>query len=104
MMTTRPVTSELSEFDDLLREWGFDPNKYMILDNTIRVSTWDMNLGKGEIQQAWAYKAQIVAKDLVLDTKDYAKLNSWIQSYKRKPKPKVKQPKSTFFVAISDLQ
>ena len=104
MMTTRPVTSELSEFDDLLREWGFDPNKYMILDNTIRVSTWDMNLGKGEIQQAWAYKAQIVAKDLVLDTKDYAKLNSWIQSYKRKPKPKVKQPKSSFFVAISDLQ
>ena len=104
MMTTRPVTSELSEFDDLLREWGFDPNKYMILNNTIRVSTWDMNLGKGEIQQAWAYKAQIVAKDLVLDTKDYAKLNSWIQSYKRKPKPKVKQPKSSFFVAISDLQ
>ena len=63
-----------------------------------------MNLGKGEIQQAWAYKAQIVAKEHTLDKKDYNRMIKWIESYKRKPKAKVTQPTASFFVAISDLQ
>ena len=35
---------------------------------------------------------------------EYDKLLKWIQSHKRKPKQKVKDPKRSFFVAISDLQ
>jgi len=103
-LTTRPIDNSNPEFDKLLAEWGFDPEKYSIVNDTIRVSTWDMNLGKGEIQQAWAYKAQIVAKEHTLDKKDYNRMSKWIESYKRKPKPKVTQPTASFFVAISDLQ
>ena len=103
-ITTRAMQNASPEFDDLLKSWGFDPEKYSILNDTIRVSTWDMNLGKGDVQQAWAYKAQIVYKEHVLDTEDYDRISKWIQSYKRKAKPKVKQPEASFFVAISDLQ
>ena len=59
-ITTRALQQANPQFDELLQSWGFDPKKYSILNDTIRVSTWDMNLGKGDVQQAWAYKAQIV--------------------------------------------
>ena len=64
------MTSSTPEFDELLQEWGFDPKKYAIVNDTLRVSTWDMNVGKGEIHQAWAYKAQIVATEATIDQED----------------------------------
>ena len=103
-ITSRATTNPTPEFDDLLKEWGFDPNKYTILNDTIRVSTWDMNIGKGETQQAWAFKAQIVATETTIDKEDYKKISKWIESYKRKAKPKKTNPTASFFVAISDLQ
>ena len=103
-ITTRAMDNASPEFNDLLRSWGFDPDKYSILNDTIRVSTWDMNLGKGDVQQAWAYKAQIVYKEHALDKEDYDRISKWIQTYKRKAKPKVTKPQASFFVAISDLQ
>ncbi len=48
-ITSRAMTSSTPEFDELLQEWGFDPKKYAIVNDTLRVSTWDMNVGKGEI-------------------------------------------------------
>ena len=103
-ITTRAMDNASPEFNDLLRSWGFDPDKYSILNDTIRVSTWDMNMGKGDVQQAWAYKAQIVYKEHALDKEDYDRISKWIQTYKRKAKPKVTKPQASFFVAISDLQ
>lgn len=55
-----------------------------------------MNMGSGNIQQAWYYRATIVANDLALSDKDYDRLLSWIKSHKRKPKPKVTRPKRSF--------
>jgi len=103
-ITTRAMDNASPQFDDLLRSWGFDPEKYYILNDTIRVSTWDMNLGKGDVQQAWAYKAQIIYREHALDQDDYDRISKWIQTYKRKAKPKITKPKASFFVAISDLQ
>ena len=103
-ITSRPTTNSNPEFADLLQEWGFDPKHYTILDNTLQVRTWDMNMGQGNIQQAWYYRATVVANDLAMSDVEYDKLLKWIQSHKRKPKQKVKDPKRSFFVAISDLQ
>ena len=103
-ITTRPTNNPTPEFDNLLQEWGFDPKKYAIVNDTIRVSTWDMNIGKGETHQAWAFKAQIVATEATIDQEDYDRISKWIQSYKRKAKPKKKKPTASFFVAVSDLQ
>ena len=103
-ITTRPTNNPTPEFDNLLQEWGFDPKKYAIVNDTIRVSTWDMNIGKGETHQAWAFKAQIVATEATIDQEDYDRISKWIQSYKRKAKPKKKKPTASFFVALSDLQ
>lgn len=103
-ITSRAMSSSTPEFDTLLQEWGFDPKKYAIVNDTLRVSTWDMNVGKGDIHQAWAYKAQIVATEATIDQEDYTKIEKWIQSYKRKAKPKVKKTKASFFVAVADLQ
>ena len=103
-ITSRPTINPNPEFSELLKDWGFSPDDYQILDNTLQVRTWDMNMGGGETQQAWYYKATIVAKDLALTDKDYDRLSKWILSHKRKPKPKIKKPQRSFFVAISDLQ
>ena len=103
-ITTRPTNNPTPEFDNLLQEWGFDPKKYAIVNDTIRVSTWDMNIGKGETHQAWAFKAQIVATEATIDQEDYDRISKWIQSYKRKAKPKKKKTTASFFVALSDLQ
>jgi hypothetical protein len=103
-ITSRPTTNSSPEFSDLLEEWGFNPDNYMILDNTLQVRTWDMNMGGGNIQQAWYYRATVIANDIAITDKDYERLLKWIQSHKRKPKPKMKDPKRSFFVAISDLQ
>lgn len=103
-ITSRPTINPNPEFSELLKDWGFSPDDYQILDNTLQVRTWDMNMGGGETQQAWYYKATIIAKDLALTDKDYDRLSKWILSHKRKPKPKIKKPQRSFFVAISDLQ
>ncbi len=103
-ITSRPTTNSSPEFSDLLEEWGFNPDNYMILDNTLQVRSWDMNMGGGNIQQAWYYRTTVITNNIAITDKDYERLLKWIQSHKRKPTPTMKDTRRSFEVAMLYLK
>jgi len=100
-LVSRGTQDQEPEFATLLLEWGFDPNEYEIVGN-LQVRTWDMNMGGGETQQAWYYKADIRKKVPSLDT-DYGQLLKEIKSYKPKTAP-VKKGNTAFMYYVADWQ
>ena len=100
-LVSRGTQEQEPEFATLLLEWGFDPNEYEIVGN-LQVRTWDMNMGGGETQQAWYYKADIRKKVPSLDT-DYGQLLKEIKSYKPKTAP-VKKGNTAFMYYVADWQ
>jgi hypothetical protein len=100
-LVSRGTQEQEPEFATLLLEWGFDPNEYEIVGN-LQVRTWDMNMGGGETQQAWYYKADIRKKIPSLDT-DYGQLLKEIKSYKPKTAP-VKKGNTAFMYYVADWQ
>ena len=100
-LVSRGTQEQEPEFATLLLEWGFDPKEYEIVGN-LQVRTWDMNMGGGETQQAWYYKADIRKKVPSLDT-DYGQLLKEIKSYKPKTAP-VKKGNTAFMYYVADWQ
>jgi len=100
-LVSRGTQEQEPEFATLLLEWGFDPKEYEIVGN-LQVRTWDMNMGGGETQQAWYYKADIRKKVPSLDT-DYGQLLKEIKSYKPKTAP-VKKGNTAWLYYVSDWQ
>jgi hypothetical protein len=100
-LVSRGTQEQEPEFATLLLEWGFDPEEYEIVGN-LQVRTWDMNMGGGETQQAWYYKADIRKKIPSLDT-DYGQLLAEIKSYKPKTAP-VKKGNTAFMYYVADWQ
>lgn len=100
-LVSRGTQDQEPEFATLLLEWGFDPKEYEIVGN-LQVRTWDMNMGGGETQQAWYYKADIRKKVPSLDT-DYGQLLAEIKSYKPKTAP-VKKGNTAFMYYVADWQ
>lgn len=45
-------------WDDLLRQWGFDPANFEVVE-PIQFRTWDANVGGGDIQRMYYYRATI---------------------------------------------
>ena len=49
-------------WDEHLAEWGFDPEEFEVLNNTVNYRGWDTNMGEGNVQRMHYYKADIVKK------------------------------------------
>lgn len=89
---SRPQADPNPHWEELLASWGFDPDKYKVLDDTIEFRCWDANLGrdpdtqKPQVQTLYYFKAKIVAKVPGLRTKDVDYLLADIRKFKpRKP-------------------
>lgn len=59
-ITTKPRTEPVGDWDDELRLWGFDPERFEVVE-PVRFSTWQTY----DERQLWAYKAQIRTKSAV---------------------------------------
>jgi predicted phosphodiesterase len=59
-ITTKPRTEPVGDWDDELRQWGFDPARFEVVE-PIRFSTWQTY----DERQLWAYKAVIRTKSAV---------------------------------------
>ena len=44
-----------NKFDSILRDWGFDPNLYEIVD-TVKASSWNVQLKGGTTDTFFAFK------------------------------------------------
>ena len=100
-LVSRGTKNQEPEFATLLSEWGFNPDEYEIVGN-LQVRTWDMNMGEGQKEQAWYYKADIRKKIPDRDT-DYAKLLKEIKSYTVK-KQNIAKGDMAFMYYVADYQ
>ena len=50
-----------SKYDDILKEWGFDPNLYEI-DGQVRASSWNTQLKGGQVETFYAFKGIVRKK------------------------------------------
>ena len=50
-----------SKYDEILKEWGFDPNLYEI-DGQVRASSWQTQLKGGQVETFYAFKGLVRKK------------------------------------------
>lgn len=78
-----PVADEelVGRFEELLQEWGFDPDQFSIEDDRVEIRSWDAHYGVDrEPVRFWYYKAKIIRK------RTAANLDALVASIgKRKP-------------------
>ena len=90
------------DWDSLLREWGFDPEKFEVADDSIQFRTWDGAIGEGNVQRVYYYRATIRLRKAENDP-DIAALINEIK--RRKPKPIAARTGSrSLVVALADWQ
>ena len=90
------------KWDTYLEELGFNPNDFEIIE-PFEVRTWTANMGEGNTEQFYYYKAKIVSKQLLNEKDfDYQSLLKEIKTKKVKPQKIV--GKDSFVVCLSDWQ
>ena len=90
-------------WDAYLTELGFNPNDFEIIE-PFEIRTWTANMGGGETQQFYYYKAKIISKNLENEKDfDYKALLKEIKTSKPKSAAKTSGP-SSFVVCLSDWQ
>lgn len=88
-------------WDQHLAEWGFDPEEFEVLNNTVNYRGWDTNMGEGNVQRMHYYKADIVKKG----SNPYYDVKPLIKEIRKKtPKINTEKGDYTFLVALSDWQ
>lgn len=108
---SRPLDTPDPKWDELLASWGFDPEKYQVLDDTIEFRCWDANLGrdpetrKPQVRTLYYFKAKITARVPGLRLKDCDVLLEDIRRFKPSKRPAGQIDSGVAMVAaLSDWQ
>lgn len=105
-ITTDPLYSQPTEWDDILRERGLDPEVFEVVGDTMRWCSWDgWKTGEsGETESAicYSYKADIRRK--VRTNPNAIPEELYKEARKAKPSKKRHDGESTLVVALSDWQ
>ena len=72
VLSTGPLDSapDAAIWDVLIKDWGLDPTTTSIVDGSVQVRAWDANLGKGNIQRMFYYRATLEASVSAADRID----------------------------------
>ncbi len=98
----KAIKPEDHKWDIYLAELGFDPKEFEIIE-PFEVRTWTANMGAGETEQFYYYKAKIISKNPVSSKDfDYKNLLKEIKAYKGQPQKITGN--SSFVVCLSDWQ
>ena len=98
----KAIKPEDHKWDIYLAELGFDPKEFEIIE-PFEVRTWTANMGAGETEQFYYYKAKIISKNPTNSKDfDYKNLLKEIKAYKGKPQKITGN--SSFVVCLSDWQ
>lgn len=99
----RRETPQEVDHAELLREWKFDPERYMI-DGPLEYRQWEMAIGEGQIETMHYYKAKIVP---IPEDRDGPNIDALIQLVRKQKRPKAKAlptGDNGFVVCFSDWQ
>ena len=90
-----------SKFNEILKEWGFDPEIYEI-EGSVKASSWNTQLKGGVVETFYAFKGIVKKKNPARD-EWFDKLNKEIS---KKPKLKYKKHggSTSFIFTLSDWQ
>src|SRR3954449_1231041 len=88
-ITSRPSGDPVPDWSTLLKSWGFDPDAYEVLNDTVRVATWEVSAKDDNHQiitkQLWSHRAHIRLK-----SQDRADVDSLIAEIrKRRPRKRL---------------
>ena len=98
----KAIKPEDHKWDIYLAELGFDPKEFEIIE-PFEVRTWTANMGAGETEQFYYYKAKIISKNPTNSKDfDYKNLLKEIKAYKGQPQKITGN--SSFIVCLSDWQ
>ena len=98
----KAIKPEDNKWDIYLAELGFDPKEFEIIE-PFEVRTWTANMGAGETEQFYYYKAKIISKNPISSKDfDYKNLLKEIKAYKGQPQKIAGN--SSFVVCLSDWQ
>ena len=98
----KAIKPEDHKWDIYLAELGFDPKEFEIIE-PFEVRTWTANMGAGETEQFYYYKAKIISKNPTSSKDfDYKNLLKEIKAYKGQPQKITGN--SSFVVCLSDWQ
>ena len=98
----KAIKPEDHKWDIYLAELGFDPKEFEIIE-PFEVRTWTANMGAGETEQFYYYKAKIISKNPISSKDfDYKNLLREIKAYKGQPQKIAGN--SSFVVCLSDWQ
>ncbi len=114
---TRPQDNTNPNWDEMLREWGFDPTLYKVVGN-VEVATWDFGAKEKDaegvesikVRQMWSYRAKIVALselDEFETASHYEKLVNEVRAARKKNKPvqgRTDASPSSLVVGLADWQ
>jgi len=90
------------KWDTYLAELGFNPDDFDIIE-PFEIRTWTANMGGGETEQFYYYKAKIISRNAIAEKDfDFKELLSEIK--KHKPKPQKVKGAASFVVCLSDWQ
>lgn len=103
VITSRPTVHQAPEWRALLEDWGFDPDDYEILDDTVQVRTWEAVIGNGAVQQLWYHRANVRRRTSEAVDRDIGKLLTEIRRH-RKHKTPAPTGEHALVVALSDWQ
>ena len=92
----------------ILEDYGLDPEAFTVME-PVQVRSWDANMGEGNVQRFYYYRASIVSKG---DEADFhtqiESLSESIRKWKPPAKPKLPKaaegPPRAFVVTLSDWQ
>ena len=98
----KAIKPEDHRWDKYLEDLGFNPKDFEIIE-PFEIRTWTANMGAGETEQFYYYKAKIISKNPA-NTKDFDYKNLLKEIKSSKPKAQKSKGKSSFIVCLSDWQ
>ena len=105
-ITTAPLKKAIKpedhRWDKYLEDLGFNPEEFEIIE-PFEIRTWTANMGGGETEQFYYYKAKIISKNPAV-TKDYDYQSLLKEIKNSKPKAQKIKGDSSFVVCLSDWQ
>ncbi len=99
-----------TDWDNVLRGFGLDPDVFEVVDDTVRMSKWQQSKrtesGDRDIVWLYSYKARFRRRTIGADAVDVEELRTYVRSWNVKPrtKPVNLAPPSTFLVLWADWQ
>jgi len=103
-IVSEPQKTNSIDWDEQLKNYfGDDYTKYQVIPGTAEIRFWDSNVGSGNVERLYYFKAKIQSRESTIKDEDFKKLLNEAKRIKKPQKLKLDKGK-TFVICLSDWQ